>query len=91
MAENRSVFLIHIAILILIIVSTCNAYTMFKDSVDVERPVKYHPLNDPSRYTDRTKQYHNTMEKLKFWRRYLNDVDEENSSADIYHKIIYPE
>ncbi|CAF4096906.1 unnamed protein product [Rotaria magnacalcarata] len=81
MAENRSVFLVHIAILILIIVSTCSAYALLKDSVDVERPVKYHPLSDPSRYTDRTKQYHNTMEKLKFWRRYPNEFDEENSSA----------
>ncbi|CAF0894304.1 unnamed protein product [Rotaria sp. Silwood1] len=82
MAENRLIFFTYISLLFLVILSSCTAYGLFKDSAaDPVRPIKYHTLIDPSRYADRTKEYHDTLAKLRLWRRYLDIFDQDNNAS----------
>ncbi|CAF1233113.1 unnamed protein product [Rotaria sordida] len=92
MVENRLFFFIHISILFLIILSSCTAYEVFRHKTGLVRPIKYHILIDPSRYTDRTREYHDTLAKLRFWRRYINEFDEDNTgSQEILRNYKYSE
>ncbi|CAF2406336.1 unnamed protein product [Rotaria sp. Silwood2] len=80
MAENRLFFFINISIIFLVILSSCSTYGLFRNTADAVRPIKYHVLIDPSRYGDRTKEYHDTLAKLRLWRRYIDEFDEDNNT-----------
>jgi len=84
MAEKRLFFLLNVTILILIVLSSCNAYKLFRDSADSIRPVKYHILNDPDRSFDRMKQYHNTVAQLRLWRRYTDEFNDDDDALQGY-------
>ncbi|CAF0894654.1 unnamed protein product [Rotaria sordida] len=64
---------------LLIILSKCNSYPLFSDLPIAERPIKFHSQNSGDRYSNRMKQYYETMAQLKHWRR---DIDQSNEDYD---------
>jgi len=82
MPENHRISLLNILILLFIGISVCNGYQLYRDSSNTIRPIKYHVLNDPDRFADRAKQYHNTVAQLRVWRRYLDDFSNDDDGLE---------
>ncbi|CAF0893425.1 unnamed protein product [Adineta steineri] len=79
MAEgHRFLIFSFIAIAFFLIISTCNSYPVFNELAIPPRSTKGFPRNDVNRYVNRMKQYYETMAHLRYWRRDINESDEDD-------------
>ncbi|CAF0825574.1 unnamed protein product [Rotaria sp. Silwood1] len=80
MVRNHHFIILSIIVnVLLILLSKCNSYPLFNDLPIPERPTKFHSQNSADRYLNRMKQYYETMEQLKNWRR---DIDQSNEDYE---------
>ncbi|CAF1011583.1 unnamed protein product [Adineta ricciae] len=79
MAPNHRLFAVScITLLLILIISKCHAsYPLFGEIPVPQRPAKFATKNDVDRYVNRMKQYYETMKHLRYWRRAIDQSDEE--------------
>ncbi|UJR27419.1 hypothetical protein I4U23_008709 [Adineta vaga] len=67
-----------ITIVLLLTISKCSSsYPLFTELPVPERPAKFVSKNDVNHYVNRMKQYYETMKHLRYWRRDIDQSDEE--------------
>ncbi|CAF1485454.1 unnamed protein product [Adineta ricciae] len=79
MAQNYRLLAVScIALFLILIISKCHAsYPLFGELPVPQRPAKFATKNDVDRYVNRMKQYYETMKHLRYWRRSIDQSDEE--------------